>query len=511
MVKALWHGHLIWIGGPFLVIGDRGPGGDGHAVHGNRLDLFRSLALRGPVEVVNAVAMSFTAEIAKRSVALRYEDLPTDIVEWAKQCILDYVGVTLAGSRERTATLVLDEIVDVSGPLAAPAGVTVFGHQIRLSMHDAALVNGTASHALDYDDVNRALFGHPTVPVLPALLALAEHLGSSGAAVIEAFVAGYEAENRIGTSVSPTHYDRGYHATGSVGVFGAAVACARLMELDLAAMRVAIGLAAAQAAGLKSMFGTMTKPLHAGKAAANGVLAARLAARGFTANDSAIETEQGFAEVLGGSFDPARALVEPDNGWHLRNNLFKYHAACYETHSTIEGLRRLREAERLSAESVARVVIHVDPARRRMCAIAEPVTGLECKFSLSHTAAMALAGRDTSSIDAYTDDGAFDPELLELRSRIEMVDGGHAGRATPVDITLRDGRVHRVEHDVNVPETDLDKQRAALTTKCRSLTGPVVGERNVDALVSTVLSLERIESISVLARLVGRPQPASSG
>jgi len=288
----------------------------------------------------------FTAEVAERASGLAFDDLPADVVEVAGQCLLDWFGVTVAGSQEPATRIALGAFEPTS------TGLTVIGHPVRLPAVEAAVVNGTASHALDYDDVNEAMVGHPTVPILAGLLALAESRDSSGADLLCAFVAGYETECRVGRAVGVDHYQRGFHATGTVGTFGAAAACARLLGLDPPTTAVALGLAAAQAAGLKSMFGTMTKPLHAGKAAANGLLAARLAAGGFTAAPDAIETSQGFGEAAAGGLDAERGLRSPRNGWFILDNLFKYHAACFQTHSSIEGLRRLRETERFDAGEV---------------------------------------------------------------------------------------------------------------------------------------------------------------
>src|SRR4051794_39412885 len=347
----------------------------------------------------------FTAEVAEQVAATTFEALPDDVVEVARQCIIDWFGVTVAGSREPVTCILLDDLRDQG---LGTAGVTVVGHASRLPQLEAAIVNGTASPALDYDDVNEAMVGPPTVPILAGLLALAESRHAHGRDVITAFVAGYEAECRIGRAVGVEHYQRGFHATGTVGTFGAAAACARLLGLDAATTAVALGVAGAQAAGLKSLFGTMGKPLHAGKASSNGLLAARLAARGFTATAEVLETEQGFGEAAAGGIDDERGRREPRATWHLRDNLFKYHAACFQTHSSIEGLRRLRDLEGLTVDDVDRVVVHADPMQLRMCAIAEPLTGLQVKFSLRHTAALVLSGRDTAAIATYTDENARD-------------------------------------------------------------------------------------------------------
>src|SRR5215203_7194419 len=225
-----------------------------------------------------------TAGLTGRLVAgvrdLRYDDLPADVIVIAKHCLLDWLGVTLAGSREPLAQMLRDEVAEQGGRPQA----TLIGTDARASTQQAALVNGAASHALDFDDVHLVMNGHPSVPVLPALLALAEAHDGDGRALIAAFVAGVEVECRIGALVMPGHYNAGFHATGTLGAFGAAAACAHLLALDTDQWQIALAIAGTQAGGLKAMFGTMCKPLHAGKAAANGLLAATLAARGFTAN-----------------------------------------------------------------------------------------------------------------------------------------------------------------------------------------------------------------------------------
>ena len=445
------------------------------------------------------VTDGFTGQLAELAAGVRLSELPADVVELARQCVLDWIGVTLAGAREPCASLVVDELA--AGGSSGPA--TVVGRATRLTVMDAALANGTASHALDYDDVNEAMLGHPSVPILAGLLALAEHTGASGAEVMAAFVAGYETECRVGRAAGPEHYQRGFHATGTVGTFGAAAACGRLLDFDPSTMATALGLAATEAAGLKCMFGTMGKPLHAGRASAAGLLAARLAARGFTAASGALETVQGFGETHSSSWDPERGLRDAPSGWWLRENLFKFHAACFQTHSSIEGLRRLAETHGLTAPDVEDVVIHASPAQMRMCAIPQPETGLEVKFSLRHTAAMVLSGRDTSAISCYSDAGAADPDVCRLRDRVEVVVDGPPAGATPVEVGLRDGRRLRAAHDVSVPERDLAHQGERLAAKFAALAGPVIGVDRTEALRGAVAGLEDMASVASLLAMTG--------
>jgi 2-methylcitrate dehydratase PrpD len=421
-------------------------------------------------------------------------------VEIVRQCVLDWLGVTLAGGREPAAVIALAALRDDH---PGDRGATVVGSLTRLPPAEAALVNGTASHALDYDDVNAVMIGHPTVAVLPAVLALAETRHSTGAQVIEAFAAGYEAQCRIAAAAGPGPYQRGFHATATIGTFGAAAACARLLGLDAGHTAVALGLAATQAAGIKSMFGTMTKPLHAGKASANGILAARLAAGGFTAHPAAIETGQGFAEVSGADLDLSWADREPPGGWFLRQNLFKYHASCFETHSMIEGLRRLLAQERFTARDVEAVIVHANAMQLRMCAIPEPVTGLETKFSLRHLAAMTVAGLDTAAASAFSDECANDRKLVAQRARVRVEPDGPARGATPVEVRLADGRTLTAAEDVFVPASDLAAQYAALRAKFDALAVPVLGAGRAVRLAGLAGRLDQLPDAGELVAAAG--------
>ncbi|HZT65736.1 MAG TPA: MmgE/PrpD family protein [Acidimicrobiales bacterium] len=442
--------------------------------------------------------IGFTVEVAARAAGLSFADLPPEVVTVARQCVLDWLGVTLAGSTEPAATILLEELLDDGPADRAAASGTVVGRAERLGPRDAALVNGTASHALDYDDVNDAMFGHPTVPVLPGVLALAEGMGASGADLLCAFVAGYEAECQIGRALGVEHYRRGFHSTAINGALGAAAACSRLMGLSPHDTAVALGIAATEAAGLKSMFGTMCKPLHAGQASAAGLLAARLAGGGFTSRADAVETDQGLAATHTAGFDPRRGLAEPPGGWHILSNLFKYHAACFQTHSAIEGLRRLRDQAGFGPDDVESVVIHAEPLQMGMCAIPEPSTGLEVKFSLRHTAAFVLAGVDTAAIGSYRDENAREPSLVGLRQKVEVVDDRTSGRATPIEVRLRGGEVLTAAHDVFVPEADLALQGKRLEEKFLSLAEPIIGASAAGRLVGAVSELAHLGDVREL-------------
>ena len=443
-------------------------------------------------------ATDLTRALAARASAVTYEALPQPVSELARQCVLDYYGVALAGADDPLAAILLDELAEAGGTPQA----SVIGHRARLPALSAALVNGAIGHALDYDDVNLAMPGHPSVAILPGLIALAEQRRSSGREVIAAFVAGYETACRIGMALRPGHYDRGFHATGTIGAFGAAAACARLLELDAEATARALGIAGTQAAGLKSQFGTMCKPFHAGKASQSGLLAARLAARGFSSRPDLLECEQGFAPTHGPDFNPEAALAAPPNGFHIFANLFKYHAACYLTHGPIECARTLREEHGVKPQQIARMTLSLDRSCDRVCNIPAPTDGLQAKFSLRQTIAMALSGVDTASLAAYSKDTASDPALGHLRDKLalDFRDGWPQAKAE-LEVALTDGRVLKASHDAGVPSSDIACQRERLIAKFDALAEPVLGAARARELRAAILGLDGLVDIGALAKL----------
>ena len=444
---------------------------------------------------VTEIHYQLTLKLVERTQRIQAAELPSDVREIARQCVLDWIGVALAGSGDHLTHILLDEAVSDGGKPAA----TVVGHAARVSISQAALVNGAASHVLDYDDVNLSLNGHPSAAILPALLALAESRRASGSELIEAFVAGYELACRAGQLVAPGHYARGYHATCTVGSLGAAAACARLLELDPERAAHAVGIAATQAGGLKSMFGTECKPFHAGLAAHNGLRAARLAAAGMIARPDALECRQGFAATMSPDFNPQAALADPAR-FHLRENLFKYHASCYGTHASIEGVRQLREANGLKPQDVARVKLRVEKGSDTVCNIPNPRTALEAKFSLRFMAAAALAGADTSDLEFFNDARTADAALCALRDKVsvELVTDW-PGMQAEVVIETNDGRVHRVTHDAGVPGTDVALQGRRLVAKFERLAQPVLGSDRCGKLLRLLGRLDETPAADLMA------------
>ncbi len=441
-----------------------------------------------------------TAALARRLLAMRSAPLSDEAATVGKQCLLDWLGVTLAARREPLVAILTEELArgDNGG------SCSLIGLGRRAGLLDAALINGAAGHALDFDDVISPM-GHPTAPVAPAVLALAEFLGASGEAVVRAFITGVETECRISALMGPSHYAKGWHTTATFGTLGAAAAAAELLGLDETRLLHALGIAGTQAAGLKCVFGTMSKPLHAGKAAYSGLLAARLAARGFTSSTDILGAGQGFADTQSTTADPAAMDEDRPQPWVTRA-LFKYHAACYLTHNAIEAANALRRTHALAPEDVEAVLIEVGSVHLGVCNIEAPRTGLECKFSLRMTSALALSGEDTFDDALFSDQTANRPDLTALCARIR-VEPTAKSAATRVTVRLTDGREIVGEADVAIPASDLAAQQEKLERKFRHLTRDTLQPTATDVLIGLIRTLDRQPNLDRLfARLAGDPR-----
>jgi 2-methylcitrate dehydratase PrpD len=449
----------------------------------------------------NMVTAPIAARLSERAVNLRFEDIPERVVVIAKHSLLDLLGVALGGKGETTAALIVDEVMEQG----ARPEVMMIGRRERTSVLLAALANGTAAHALDYDDSSSA--GHCSCTIVPALLAVAETAKASGATFLASMVAGYDVAGGISALVTNGLTARGFHSTGTLGSFGAAAACGKLLDLDREKMAIALGIAACQTAGLQASFGTMCKPLHAGKAAQNGVLSARLAARGFTANPAAVEGPRGFAATHSDRLDFAAVLALDPGDHQIARNMFKYHAACHLTHPAIECALALRRSENFELEDVDAIRIRVNRLAEHICNITTPRSGLEAKFSLRQNVAFALTGAETASIHNYSDENVnlgLYPILRQITS-VEFIDDARTGY-TEVDVVLKGGRIIRsLGHSLS-EETDLNRQGGRLRNKFMQLATPVLGDARSGALAACVDRLEHVDSMAALAALCV-PQP----
>ena len=441
-----------------------------------------------------------TLRLARYSAGLRYEDLDDAAHTVGRHCIMDWLGVAVAGAADDTTGLIRAEALEQGGnPQASIVGGPMS------SVLQAALVNGTAGHALDFDDVHSAMRGHATAAVAPAVLAIAERQGISGAETLTAFIAGVEVACRVGQFVTAGHYEHGWHATGTVGTFGAAAGAARVLGLDAQQSAMAFGIAGTQAAGLKSMFGTMCKPMHAGKAASAGLHAALLAARGFVSRVDVLECPQGFGATQAPGVDVDAALDGLGGPALVRNTLFKYHAACYGTHASIEAARSLVTSQDVDPARIARIEVRINPRYLKMCDISTPRTGLEAKFSLRMTCAMALAGVATDDPGRYDEDLCHMPLLGRLVQRTTVTGDDDFGNATSeLIVSLDDGVVYRVRGDVSTPDSDRERQGRRLVQKFDTLVTPLLGAADAPELRGMLEDLHQQHDIRALMALTRR-------
>ena len=358
--------------------------------------------------------MTIANELAGRIVAMTFDALPLDAVHWAKVGLLDTVGVTLAGHAEPCAQLAMR----VS---AAPGPALLLGSARRVAALDAALINGAASHALDFDDCSDTLGGHPSAQVISALLAAADTLEVSGQEFLTAYVAGFETETRIARAVNFHHYEKGWHPTATLGVFGAAAACARLLRLTQAQTAIALALAASFASGLKANFGTMTKPLHVGHAARNGLFAARLAQEGYTAAPDVFEHKQGWFMVYNGAgnYVPERVLAD----WAAPLDILspgiaiKQYPCCGSTHPAIDIAIDLATEHEIAPETIERVDCWTHARRLNHTNRPDPRSNLDAKFSVQYCVARGLMHRRVVLAD-FLGDAHEDPAVRALTARV---------------------------------------------------------------------------------------------
>jgi len=398
--------------------------------------------------------MPIAAELAKHIVAMRYEDLPAEAVHWAKVALIDTVGCTLAGVPEE-CTLIAERVM---GGGSVQGECLLWGTRRRARAMDAVSVNGTASHALDYDDVGNSIGGHPSAPIIPTVIALGEMLHASGREVLTAFVAGFEAEARIGHAVNVHHYEKGWHPTATLGVFGAAAGAARLLRLTPEQTATALSIAVSLSCGVKANFGTMTKPLHVGVCGRNGLYAALLAREGFTAHAEAFEHHQGFFELFNGAgnYDASKALANWANPLDILNPGMglKQYPCCASTHSAIDAMLILKQKYGLTPDNVAKIETITHERALVHTNRPQPNSTLDAKFSVQYCVARALLDGDVK-FQHFEGDTYRDPAVRKLLDRVTTSTHAHNAKGMrdhyegKVRVTTTDGRT--LEAAVDLP------------------------------------------------------------
>ncbi len=421
----------------------------------------------------------------------RLDALPKSAVEMGRLAILDWWGVAVGGVDEPVTRLLREAMPE------PPGAASVLGTDRTASPLTAALWNGTASHALDYDDTVTALPGHVTAPLLPGLLALAETRGASGRDLLTAFVLGVEVMCRVSRTLAPGHYRAGWHATATLGRLGSAAACARLLGLDASGIDRAVGFAAAQMGGIHESFGTMGKPFQVGRAAADGLLSAMLAAEG-GAGATGILDRPSWARRLSPDWAPSRLSEELGRDWAVHEVFFKRFPCCFATHAALTALLEL--APRLDAAAIESVDLDVCRTTLLVADQRRPDTGLGGKFSITYCAASALR-RGHVREEHFTAEAVRDEAVRALAERVHLAPQGDLDetRARAV-VRLRDGSVLEQVGDLRL-NRDPERLRWELGVKFQSLAEPRLGAREAARLRD---ALGRVDEIEDLAELTGR-------
>jgi 2-methylcitrate dehydratase PrpD len=438
-----------------------------------------------------------TARLARFAADSRWEDVPEGVRHQAKRTLLNSLGAAFGGCRDAA----VDHALAVLRPFSGPAEATVIGRTERADALTASFVNAVSANVLDFDDTHHPTIIHPAAPVAPALLALAERTRCNGRQFLHAMILGVEAECRIGNAVSPWHYAHGWHITSTCGVIGAAVAVGKLLALDAQRMVWAIGLGANQACGLVESLGTMAKSVSVGNAPRNGIVAALLAERGFTAAARTLEGERGFARVMGQDAD--LSAIDRDLGavWESAKNTYKPYPCGIVLHPVIDALLELRARHDLQPDIVDRVSVRGHPLLRQRTDRRRPRSGREASVSLQHTVAVCLIyGRAT--VAEYADARTAEPAVQALGDRVEVQeDPSLPVEAAAVSLRTRDGRTLALEVAHALGSAGRPMTDAQIEAKVRENAAIAAPTAAIDRLIDAVWALDRAEDAAEVARL----------
>ena len=436
--------------------------------------------------------MGATETLARFILNTPAEAIPAPILHEGKRCIINYMAVALYASADPSMAILTGLFEEEGGAAIA----SLIGAGTRTNLQNAALANGYLAHLEDYDDTHFPTVIHPSAPTIPAAFAVAEREGASGLAVLAATVIGVESCCRVGLSVYPNHYNAGWHITGTCGVFGAAGAAGRLLGLDESQMTQALGIAGTQAAGVREVFGSMSKPFHAGRSAQSGVLAVLLARRGFTSTREILEGRRGFAAVLSTASDMAQITDALGERWELPNNGLKPYSCGVVSHPLIDAMITLRNTHGVAADDVESVSARVHPLVLELMDRPNPRVGLEGKFSHQHSMAVGLIDGGAFP-EQYTDERVLDPAVAALRDKIRAtVDASVAEDAAEVTVTLRDGRsiTESVAHATGAPENPMTD--AQLEQKFRTMAHRVLSKSQAAELLAALWALDTADDVT---------------
>jgi 2-methylcitrate dehydratase PrpD len=419
------------------------------------------------------------------------------VIEAAGRSITDWVGTALRGSREPLAEAIGTVIAASGGEPQA----TVLGRRLRTSALLASMANGAQSHALDFDDTHLPSVVHGSAPVAPVVLALGEWRHLTGADALAAFIAGFEVETRIGRVIGARLTERGWHATATLGHFGAAAAAGRLLHLSAGQLAHALGIAGTQATGLTASFGTMSKPLHPGKAAMNGLLAALLAREGFTGSRAMLDGPGSLPETYLGIGDLSPVVEDVGKRWQLLDNSTKFYAACHLTHATVDAARSIRARAPLAAAAIDSVECRVHPLVMKAANQRNPRTDLEAKFSIGFCAAIALLRGDAGEAE-FNAAAIGDPDVVRVMARVRPEPDPSMGvGAAHMTVRLADGRVLEQHVSAARGTPGSPPSRDDVEEKFQRLAQVVLPGERVSRLVAALRRLADLPDVGEIAAL----------
>jgi 2-methylcitrate dehydratase PrpD len=452
------------------------------------------------------ISQNYTQRVARFVAQTAIDTIPNEVIAAAKTAVLDCLGVALAGSQEECARICAEQ----TRMEQARGEASVWGQGFKSSASLAALANGTATHALDFD--HGVYLGQPTSAVIPSVLSLAETLHANGRDLLEAYVAGFEATAKIAKSI-PEEGRGGWHSAGTLGTLGATLSCAKLLKLDTDQTRTALGLATSMASATACNYGTMTKPLGSGLAARNGVLAASLAQKGFTASPTALESATGFfGSYLSLPPDPAPIMKELGQSYELAQGLkIKPYPCGGLSHNAIDAVLEMRERDGIRADQVESINVEVAKHAWERLVFRIPQTGLQGKFCMGYLLARAMINGKVS-LDDFTDAAVREQPMLEFAKRVHMelntaLTDSSERRPSKVVVRLKDGRTlsRLVEYAKGGPEAPLSSQE--LKGKFVDCAKRVIDDTAIHGVLGYVDRLESLEDVGPLCRLLLGEKP----
>lgn len=446
--------------------------------------------------------------LGARAATLSYDEIEPRGLEVVRTALIDTLGVALAGADFEGSAIARA----VAVPADSAGASLILGTTDRTNSLDAGMLNGMASHALDYDDGTLLMVGHPSTMLVPALLALGEEIDASARDFIVAYAAGYEVMIRISRGVNMAHYEKGWHPTSTIGVLGVAAAAARMLGLDSERTATAISISTSMAAGIKANFGTMVKAWHIGQAVRNGLSCAKLAANGFTANRGALEAPQGFLNVYNGAghYDAEAIVAGIDAVLEVnrQHNTIKSYPCCHSTHSSINAAMDIRLAHAPQGSDVDRVRVLVDPQRMPHTDRPHLQEALSGKFSLQYVVSRALVDGRVVLAD-FDGEAHLDPAVLEMMERVEVV-GASPGElsnafSSRVTVTTISGETFEAASDPAGDPTGVGEGGRLLWEKFRDCASHVLDPASASSVVAALGSFPEFGDVREFMRMVEGP------